>query len=179
MFAGAIEGGERRAIDRCRRGGIHDRPPARLQHLPDLVFHAQPYAPQIDVHHLLEGLVFLFVNLPQGLEHARVVQADVKAAKSLDGGLHHSLDLRLDGDIDVERNRFAAFRGDHPQGLRVALLLEIGQRDLCPFAGEANCRCPANPPARSRDDHGLPFETSHEFPSLFLFPWVFPSRQSV
>jgi hypothetical protein len=76
--------------DGCR---VHDRTAAGLEHLADLVLHAEEHAQQIEREDVVERVVRHLRERQRGRQDAGVVEGAVQATEARDGRVHQCRDV--------------------------------------------------------------------------------------
>ena len=167
VLAGGIDRLRRRAHQARHRCRIDDRPAALLEHLADLVLHAQPRALDVDVDDAVEQR-FLGVGQRQVLFlDAGVVKGAVEAAEIR----HRLVDQRFNfgraRDVGLHEQRLATGFDDHRRRRMAAVDRGIGHHHAGAGAAEGKRGRAANPARRPRHQHDLALERGI---SLLLVP---------
>src|SRR3954451_11422225 len=135
------------------RGRVDDGATARLEHVADLVLHAEERAAQVDGDHAVElvvgGLVEALVDADAG-----VVVGVVEAAVALDRRGDDALAVLGTGDVARDELRVAALVADRLHRLLAAgtRALEIGDDHGGGLLGDPDRARPADPARRARDE---------------------------
>src|SRR3954469_8342844 len=135
------------------RGRVDDGPAARLEHVADLVLHAEERPAQVDGDHAVElvvgGLVKALVDADAG-----VVVGVVEAAVALDRLGDDALAVLAPRDVARDERRVAALVPDRLRRLLAvrAGALEVGDDHGGALLGEPDRARPANAARRARDE---------------------------
>jgi hypothetical protein len=130
----------------------------------DAVLHPEEHASEVDHDHAFEILDRAFRCGCLLAFDACVVEEDVEAAETLDGGADHPGNVVLIGNVGQDRDGMPAGPFDLICDVLGAALFPVGYNDVRPLAGEEQRRRPADPGGTAGDDRCLPVESAHRCP---------------
>ena len=145
------------AADQARGGGqVDDRAAAPLlEHLGDLVLHAQPDAAQIDADDAIEFIVGHLIH-PQRRPLDRCdVRGAVQPAVTRNRALDQLSNLRRLGHVATGEKRVAARGANLSKGFLAAAPVDIRDRDLGARARKRNRTCPRDARGAAGDQNDL------------------------
>jgi hypothetical protein len=162
-----------KAGDARNRRGVDDRAAAVVEHVADLVLHAQEHAGHVNRNAALP-LIDRVISKRRltGLE-AGIVERRVQAAEGVDRGLDHRLDLGFAADVGPLEHGLAARRLDFLDQIGARGLVEVGDHHARATLGAEQRGRLAHAAGAAGDKHDLSshvdfLKTLHHPSSLLL-----------
>src|SRR5439155_19553847 len=146
---------------------VDDSTATLLEHLGDLVLHAEPDTLEVDGDRVIP--VFLGAVSRWGVRprNTGVVMRIIQSAVGLDDLLNQRFNLRCFRDIGPHKKSISTGLFDYPCGLLTALDKDVGNDSFRPFSGKRQCACPAYSRSGTRHQSHFAFELLGHFAT----PW--------
>src|SRR5262245_50782887 len=142
----------------CCRCRVDDGTATLLEHLGDLVLHAEPDTLEVDSDRVIPVCLGAVSRWSVRPRNTGVVMRVIQSAVGLDDLLNQRFNLGRLRDIGPHKKSISTGLFDYPYGLLTALDKDVGNDSFRPFSGKRQCACPPYSRSGARHQSHFAFE---------------------